>query len=310
MNYYLGIDIGSTTCKLVMIDENEEIINKQIIPIMSQPLETLKEAFDNFDYKRWNICNIGVTGSSRTLVAKYLKTDVVKSEIIAHTYATMKYVENVGTIFEIGGQDSKYISIDDGIISDYKMNSVCAAGTGSFLQWQAEKMGLDMEKFDMFALDSNKRINVNGRCTVFIESALVNLKRMGESKEDIAHAICLCLAHNYISEMCKTENLKEPIVFQGGVARLKAMKKAFEEVLDKRIIVNENCQYMGAIGVAMLAAKEKSVIGEINLSMNNLDNYEKRLLKCHDCQRECDIVEYFFEAKQDRFIVGGKCGKY
>lgn len=309
MKYYLGIDIGSTTCKAVVIDELERIVNKVVVPIVSQPIETINDVLEKIKYNEWKFNNIGVTGSSRNLVAKYLKTTFVKSEIISHTYATMKQQGDVKTIIEIGGQDSKFISLQNGIISEFKMNSVCAAGTGSFLQWQAGKLGISMEEFDELSMRSKKKIDVNGRCTVFIESALINLKRMGETREDIAYAICRCLVNNYISEMCKIENLQEPIVFQGGVAKLCGMKKAFEEVLGKEVMVYEDCQFMGAIGVALLSMKENSE-KTIDPHIEKMERYTKELLVCKDCQRECDIIKYIFEENGESFIVGGKCGKY
>lgn len=304
-NYNIGIDIGSTTCKLAVLQDGK-LINKRINAICASPLSTVKNMFKELPIKNTEIESIGVTGSARDLIAKYLHTNHTKSEIISHTYGTLHSIRNVNTIIEIGGQDSKLILLENRVIKDFRMNSVCAAGTGSFLEWQAKRLGLTMEEFDKCALKAKKSINVNGRCSVFIESSIINMQRTGESINNIAYSICMCLAQNYLNELGRNAKLIEPIIFQGGVAKLRAMKKAFESILNCKIIVEEDCQLKGALGIALLAKKEGNTI----CKNFELKDYKTSILNCNGCDRKCTLTEYTSNDKKDKFIVGGKCGKY
>ena len=186
------------------------------------------------------------------------------------------------------------------------MNSVCAAGTGAFLEWQAKRLGLSIEEFDQCAMKADKCINVNGRCSVFIESSIINLQRTGESINNIAYSICMCLAQNYLNEICRNSNLESPIVFQGGVAKLKSMKKAFEELLKKEIIFEDDCQLKGALGIALLASKDQN----IEDFAFELKNYTTSIMECNGCERKCQLTKYTSDNNEDSFVVGGKCGKY
>lgn len=310
----MGIDMGSTACKVVIIDDHDHIVEKVVSQIQVDPISTIRNALHEVDSSKYSIKRVGVTGSARNLVAKCLKTSFTKSEIIAHTFAALNRNMEIKTIIEIGGQDSKFISISEGVISEFKMNSVCAAGTGSFLQWQAERMGVTIEEFDELATQADKELDINGRCTVFIESSVVNLQRRGESRENIAYAICLCLARNYLNEICKSENIHDLISFQGGVAKLKGMTRAFESILSKNMLVDEYCQVYGALGVAMLVRRADDVNDiEVGFSKANgmcISNYRSESFMCEDCNRKCNLVRYIDQNNDTEFVVGGRCGKY
>ncbi len=311
--YYMGIDMGSTACKLVIVDDNGEIVKSTVSQIQGEPISTMREICNKILEDNIPIRAIGVTGSARNLIAKCLKTDFTKSEIIAHAYAAINKKNDVKTIIEIGGQDSKFICIENDAVSEFKMNSVCAAGTGSFLQWQAERLGLSIEEFDRLAMKADKQLEINGRCTVFIESSVVSLQRRGESKANIAYSICLCLAKNYMSELCKSGSMKQPIVFQGGVAKLKGMRRAFESVLGCEVVVFEESQLQGAIGIALLvkdSCKDTCEDAKILGLDFTVENYTTESFSCDGCNRNCILVRYKSMDSADEFIVGGRCGRY
>ena len=194
------------------------------------------------------------------------------------------------------------------------MNSVCAAGTGSFLQWQARRMGTTIEEFDELAIKADKELDINGRCTVFIESSVINLQRRGESRENIAYAICLCLARNYLNELCKSDDVRDRISFQGGVARSRGMKRAFEQILGKKISVDEHCQVFGALGVAMLVRRATNSEGVDSRFTEvcdfKIDDYKSESFVCSDCNRKCSLLRYKGINTDEEFVVGGRCGKY
>jgi predicted CoA-substrate-specific enzyme activase len=309
----LGIDIGSTTCKLVVIDDNNDILEKCIAVISGEPIMVVTELLKGISTPEADIELIGVTGSARNLIGKYLGASLIKSEIIAHAYATIHAYKAVGTIIEIGGQDSKYIKLGNNIIEEFRINSVCAAGTGSFLEWQAKRLGVTVEQFDELALQSKNAVKINGKCAVFLESAIINLLRIGESKADIANAIAMVIAQNYINELCKNELLNTPIIFQGGVARSGSVKNALEKILQQRIIKADNCEYMGAYGIALLARRNCPRSGNdrrTRIRKWDLQKIAKAVETCDGCERRCELVKYQDLESGAYFHVGGRCGRY
>lgn len=306
--YSLGIDVGSTTIKVVVLEEELEIkysivdyINADVLLI----LEKLIEKVAHFP-----ISSIGVTGSARTLIGKCLKADKVVSEVIAHAIGGERINKNnIDVIIEIGGQDSKVIFFENNLISDFKMNSVCGAGTGSFIETQVRRLGISLEEFGKIALESDNNIYLNGKCGIFIESAVVNLQRNGESKANIASAICHALVRNYLDEFNKNKRIRGRVVFQGRVAKIPAIRKYFEVELGCPVIVNENCDLMGAIGVAILARESvKNKESKKVKMMGNVQQYRKNSYMCNGCGRNCIVTK--FESLEDSFVIGGRCGRY
>ena len=163
--------------------------------------------------------------SARYLIKAVMGADVAKTEIIAHAVASTTLIPDVNTILEIGGQDSKIIILRNGIVADFAMNSVCAAGTGSFLDHQATRLGIPIEDFGDYAIRSENAVNIAGRCGVFAESDMIHKTQMGYSKEDIIHGLCDALVRNYLNNVGKGKDIKPPIVFQGGVAYNKGIIK-------------------------------------------------------------------------------------
>ena len=292
MNAYLGVDIGSISTKGVIIDENNNIIASNYIWTEGNPINAATRLIKNlekkFDKDRYTIVGVGTTGSARKLIGSLLNANVIKNEITAHAIGTLSLYPDIKTIFEIGGQDSKIILIEDGIVIDYAMNTLCAAGTGAFLSSQANRLGVNVEEFGNISLKSHKPTKIAARCTVFAESDLVHKIQMGYSKEDIIAGLCKSVALNYLNNVGKGKKIKSPIIFQGGVSKNIGVKKAFEDELKQQIIVDENGHLFGALGVAILSKKAQN---KTNFSFSIADNsFETREVTCNRCSNHCDII--------------------
>ena len=292
MNAYLGIDIGSISTKGVIIDDNNNIIASSYIWTQGNPMEAVKTLIHNLEKnvekEKINIIGVGTTGSARKLIGTMLNANVIKNEITAHAIGTLSLYPNVRTIFEIGGQDSKIILIEDGVVVDYAMNTLCAAGTGAFLSSQASRLGVNVEEFGNIALTSKKPTKIAARCTVFAESDLVHKLQMGYKKEDIIAGLCKSVVCNYLNNVGKGKKIKTPIIFQGGVSKNIGVKKAFEDEVKSEVIVDENSHLMGALGVAILS-KKTPIKTSFNFSVID-DNFETRGIECNKCSNHCEII--------------------
>lgn len=303
---YLGLDIGSISTKGVIIDENNKIIAAKYIWTEGNPINAVKEIISELENQigEITVVSVGTTGSARKLIGTMVGANVVKNEITAHAIGTLSVFPDVRTIFEIGGQDSKIILIDNGIVVDYAMNTLCAAGTGSFLSSQAKRLGLDVEEFGGIALTSKKPTKIAARCTVFAESDLVHKAQIGHKKEDIIAGLCMAVVTNYLNNVGKGKNIKPPIVFQGGVSKNVGVIKAFEEVTNEKISVDPNSHLMGALGVAILSKSHKS---DSNFSFDIADiNFETTGYECKKCPNNCEIICFY---KDDILIDawGNRC---
>ena len=258
---YLGVDIGSISTKAVIIDAQKQIIASTYIWTEGSPIKALKQVLSNLkkqiNLNEYKIVGVGTTGSARKLIGTILKANVVKNEITAHAIGTLSIYPDVRTIFEIGGQDSKIILINNKVVVDYAMNTLCAAGTGSFLSSQAKRLGIEVEDFGYYALKSKNPTNIAARCTVFAESDLVHKAQVGYSKEDIIAGLCKAVVTNYLNNVGKGKKIISPVVFQGGVSKNKGVVKAFENAIGEKVLVDENSHLMGALGVAILAQASK-----------------------------------------------------
>ena len=292
MNAYLGIDIGSISTKGVIIDDNNHIIASSYIWTKGNPIEAVKTLIHNLgseiDKDKIHVIGVGTTGSARKLIGTMLNANVIKNEITAHAIGTLSLYPNVKTIFEIGGQDSKIILIENKIVVDYAMNTLCAAGTGAFLSSQAARLGVDVKDFGSIALTSKKPTKIAARCTVFAESDLVHKLQMGYKKEDIIAGLCKSVVSNYLNNVGKGKKIKTPIIFQGGVSKNIGVKKAFEEELKTDIIVDENGHLMGALGVAILS-RQAPIKTNFNFSITD-DDFETRGIECNKCPNHCEII--------------------
>lgn len=322
MEKYLGIDIGSVATKFVIITHNNEILHKHFTRTEANPLKTIKNGLsiilkDSPDCRYVN--GIGITGSGKELIALILNASTVKNEISANAIAVKNLYPKVNTVIEIGGQDSKIIILNNGNIQDFSMNSVCAAGTGSFLEQQANRMGISLETLGSLAIEANQALNIAARCTVFAESDMIYKQQVGYSMENILYGLCLSLTQNYLNSVARGKILKEPICFQGGVAANLGMRKAFEEVLNTNLTIPTHFKYMGAIGVAMITivdnksnilSPKDSKSSEKKDLMNLVDSeLEVEPRVCEDCENRCNLLKYTRKTQ----IIGYKgdiCGKY
>lgn len=291
-NGYVGVDVGSISTKGVIIDEYNNIIADKYLWTEGNPIKAAKEVIkclqEQIKHKKINIKGIGVTGSARRLIGNILNANIIKNEITAHAVGTLSLHPDVRTIFEIGGQDSKIIIIEDGIVVDYAMNTLCAAGTGSFLSSQAKRLGIDIKDFGSIALTSSKPTKIAARCTVFAESDLVHKAQMGYKKEDIIAGLCDAVVNNYLNNVGKGKKIKPPIVFQGGVSKNMGVIKAFQKILKEKILVDDCGHLMGALGIAILSKKECSN-REFDLNINNI-KFETKGIECKKCSNNCDII--------------------
>ena len=230
---YLGVDIGSISTKGVIIDKNYKILASEYIWTEGDPMGAARKLIEllekQFDKEKYQIVATGTTGSARKLVGAMLGATMVKNEITAHAVGTTTLYPDVRTILEIGGQDSKIILVENGVAVDYAMNTLCAAGTGSFLSSQAKRLGVEVEDFGKIALTSKHPTQLAARCTVFAESDLVHKIQMGHTKEDIIAGLCRSVVNNYLNNVGKGKKIVSPVVFQGGVSKNIGVVEAFRE---------------------------------------------------------------------------------
>ena len=310
---YMGIDVGSVSTNIILMDENQDIQYKKYMRTQGQPIEMLKEGIGEIerDLKDAEIAGVGVTGSGRYLADIIVGADIVKNEITAHAIAGLSLIPEVKTIIEIGGQDSKIIILRDRIVVDFAMNTVCAAGTGSFLDRQAIRLGIDIDEFGGLALRSNNSVRIAGRCAVFAESDMIHKQQLGHNQSDIAKGLCEALVRNYLNNVGKGKEILSPIMFQGGVAANAGIKAAFEESLGQKVYVPGDYDVMGAIGVAILAKEEAKRKGGTNFKGTSIHNVDYKVsgFECDGCSNVCEVVEI----REDGVLLaryGDKCGKW
>jgi predicted CoA-substrate-specific enzyme activase len=306
------VDVGSVSTNFVLIDGEKQEVYSSYLRTMGQPINTVKEGLSGVgDFVGGGqIAGVGVTGSGRNLAAVLLGADVVKNEITAHAVAAGNTCPGVNTVLEIGGQDSKLIILRQGVVVDFAMNSVCAAGTGSFLDQQASRLGIPIEEFGGLALQSENSVRIAGRCSVFAESDMIHKQQMGNSLPDIIAGLCDALVRNYLNNLAKGKELKAPVVFQGGVAANAGIKRAFEQALGMEVLVPEHYGVMGALGAALLAhaQPDNKSSNFLGLGISEM-SHRSRSFYCSHCANNCEIVEL---ACEDRVLArwGGRCGRW
>lgn len=312
---YIGIDVGSVSTNIVAIDNDFNILSKQYIKTNGQPLESAKQGLMFLGKELGSevkVLGSGVTGSGRQLTGIMVGADVIKNEITAHAAATITYFPEARTIFEIGGQDSKIIILKNGMVVDFAMNTVCAAGTGSFLEHQAERLKVKIEEFGDLALLAEKNVRIAGRCTVFAESDMIAKQQYGFSKAEIIKGLCEALVRNYINNLGRGKRLEPPFIFQGGVAANKGIKTAFAKEVGHEVLVPEHYNVMGAIGAAILA-KEHIEGTSTGTSFRGFEigsfDFKPESFECSGCDNSCEVIKVMINNK----IVamwGDRCGKW
>ena len=309
MKAFLGIDVGSVTTKVVLIDRAGAVLWNSYRKTQGQPIRALQSAFAALrrDMGNVEVQGVGTTGSGRKLADYVVGADVVKNEITAHALSAIHFMPDVRTIIEIGGQDSKLILIRNRVVTDFSMNTVCAAGTGSFLEHQAARLGIGIGELGSHALAASSPARIAGRCTVFAESDMIHKQQMGYNLEDIVAGLCDALVRNYLNNLARGKEISEPVVFQGGVAANPGIKAAFERETGREFIVPLHYPIMGAVGAALLARNTRRTrfrgwsVAEQQLSTSSFS--------CPDCPNSCGVIEIH---DRDGVIArwGDSCGKW
>jgi len=312
---YLGIDIGSLTIKFVLIDEKNQVLYSTYERTGGKPIQSIQNGLKELG--NWikghnpeiEVCGVGTTGSGRYLAGVVTGADLIKNEITAHAKGITHFLPDAKTVIEIGGQDSKIIILENGVVVDFALNLICSAGTGAFLDAQSFRLGIPVEKFGELALKSKNPTSIGSRCSVFAESDMIHKQQIGHKIEDIIAGLCQGLARNYLSGVGKGKKILSPIAFLGGVSENVGMRWAFKEALKQDIVVPPYNTVMGAFGVA-------SLIKEITPQKTKFRGFEVAnkdiqctSFQCKGCPNQCEVIE----ARIDGKIVarwGDRCGKW
>jgi predicted CoA-substrate-specific enzyme activase len=310
---YLGVDVGSVSTDIVLLDEELRVLDKHYLKTQGSPVRAVQEGLlrvrGRFGDAR--VKAAGATGSGRQVAAAVMGADAVKNEITAHAVAALQLDPGVRTVIEIGGQDSKIIVLKDGVAVDFAMNTVCAAGTGSFLDRQAERLGIPIEAFGGYALRAKTPVRIAGRCAVFAESDMIHKQQMGYGEEDIIGGLCEALVRNYLANVAKGKDICPRIFFQGGVAANDGMRAAFERALGQEVTVPEHYDMMGAIGAAMLARDAVAETGQSRFRGFSIAGarFDSECFACTGCENRCEVVRIRADLKPVG-CFGDRCGKW
>lgn len=313
MKLFLGIDVGSVSTNVALMEEAGRVLEFAYLRTRGQPIRTLQEGLQEIGHvlpSQSRIAGVATTGSGRQLAGAMVGADIIKNEITSHAAAALRFLPAVQTIVEIGGQDSKVIIVRAGAVVDFAMNTICAAGTGSFLDQQAARLGIPIEEFGSYALRAQSAAHIAGRCTVFAESDMIHKQQMGYSLPDIIAGLCDALVRNYLSNVAKGKEILPPVVFQGGVAANQGIRNALKESLSLDVIVPPHYHVMGAIGAALLAKDRPCPNGHTRFRGFGISRKESwtSSFECPDCPNACEIVEVLIEGE----IIarwGDRCGK-
>ena len=320
----LGVDIGSVSTKAAVVTE----IDGKIVVLASyyrrtdgDPLsavrDTLAEIKRQLDERGFEIGRMAAatTGSGRYLTADYIGAELVRNEISAQASGAQAYADDVDTIFEIGGQDSKYIRLDGDVIIDFEMNKACAAGTGAFLEKQASRLGIPLEEFGDVALGNTRPPDLDWTCTVFSESAMVYYQQNNVPVEDLAAGICLASVKNYLNKNVGSREIGKKVAFQGAVAFNKGMVAAYETILGREIVVPPYPHITGAVGAARLAYLANPEVSTFRGFDAIADaDYVMGSFECKSCANRCDVntfqmthgPKYFYNDRCEKFSAAHK----
>jgi predicted CoA-substrate-specific enzyme activase len=313
----LGIDVGSVSTNFALVDEAGRLAKEIYVRTDGRPIEVVARGLHDLRAEfgdRIRIVGVGSTGSGRELIGELVGADAIHDEITAHKTGAIHVArtltgEAVDTIFEIGGQDSKFIRVEDGVVVDFTMNEACAAGTGSFLEEQAERLGVAIvEEFSRLALSSAAPIRLGERCTVFMEQDVNAYAKRGATVPDLVAGLAYSVALNYLNRVVRGRKIGEAVYFQGGTAYNDSVAAAFAGLLDKRIVVPPHNGVIGAIGAALLAweavgrSKRPSRFRGFDLGRVH---YGLREFVCRACSNVCDMQEFTVEGVKTYW--GDKC---
>ncbi|WP_409968904.1 acyl-CoA dehydratase activase [Bengtsoniella intestinalis] len=256
----LGIDIGSTSTNLVLINADGGLVERLYLRTSGDPQSVVRQGLQTLQQihgDRISISAVGVTGSGRHLIGKLVDADAIHDEITAQATAALRLNPQADTVFEIGGQDSKYIQLQQGNVVNFKMNKICAAGTGSFLEEQAQRLGVAVTDYGDLALTGEAPVDLGDRCSVFIEENLSVAATKGATLPNLLSGLAHCIIQNYLVKVVGQGAVGDHIVLQGGVCYNAAVVSAFQAVYGDRLTVSPHFAVSGAYGVALLAQQEQ-----------------------------------------------------
>ena len=313
IDVFLGVDVGAVSTNIVLTDGKGRLVAKQYWYTRGEPVETVRAGLEEMAQRVGSgvrVCGVGVTGSGRYFIGDFVGADVVINEISAQARAALHLDPEVDTVIEIGGQDSKYIRCEQGLVVDFEMNKVCAAGTGSFLEEQAARLRVPIRKaFSDLAFASRTPADLGARCTVFMESDLIHHQQAGYSLSDLTAGLSYAIAHNYLEKVVGTKRIGRRIVFQGGVAANQSVAAAFENILGKALTTSEHHNVTGALGAA-LAARDRRPASTRFAGFYLKDRpYEVKPFECQKCPNLCRIHQIYIEGRL-RSYHGSLCGRY
>jgi predicted CoA-substrate-specific enzyme activase len=328
---YVGVDIGSATVKVVGIDAAAEVRGEPVYlrhDEFARQEDAVKEALQRYlQSTGGSVAGIATTGSGRELSRKLLGADLAHTEIFAHAVGISHLVQKgdvvddeglpvkrLGTVIEIGGQDSKVIVFgEDGLPAHFNMNTICAAGTGEFLKQLADEAGATLEQCGEIALQSTRAVTIDATCTVFAKRDFRHLTQKGVTLADRLMGACRAMVRNYLTNVVRGSRLPAPILFQGGVALNPAVRKAFAEHLKSRVVVPPHSATVGALGMAVLV--RAAMTGAPDSATGFRADFFTRQLRsriryCHGCHNACDLAQPYEERGGQVVVVetlGGRC---
>ena len=320
-NAYVGIDAGSTTTKLVLIDDEGRLLYSLYNSNEGNPLQSvikmLRQLYSELP-EAVTIRYSGVTGYGEKLIQTALNVDLNEIETIAHYTAAKKFMPNVTSIVDIGGQDMKYIKMKNGAIDNIMLNEACSSGCGSFIETFAKSLGLSIDEFVKAAIEARRPVDLGSRCTVFMNSKIKQAQKEGYSVGDISAGLSYSVIKNAIQKVMKVRDVKtlgNHIVVQGGTFYNDAVLRAFELIVGKNVVRPDIAGLMGAYGVALLAKEQY----ETNLDMEykstiskpeDLDSLKIDIshIRCNGCENHCLLTINKF-SNGSKYISGNRCEK-
>ncbi len=290
---YLGVDVGSVSTDFCLLSPEGEVLDGTYLRTRGDPVGVIREGLSIIRERtrgHLQVLGVGTTGSGRHLAGSLLGADVVKNEITCQLIGARHLLPEVDTILEIGGQDSKYVSVRHGRIADFVMNKICAAGTGSFLEEQGEALGVSIFKeFETLALAAETPAALGSQCTVFMDSEVVAARQRGVPLNDILAGLAISVAKNYLDRVVAGRAIGDHVVFQGGVASNRAVVAAFETLLGKRVAVHPYNRLSGAIGAAVAARDELGGRATTFRGLDAVETAKVNTFECRACSNLCQV---------------------
>jgi len=315
---FLGLDVGSVTTKAVLVDADGNVVASSYVPTQGKPTDAIAQVLRHLASQipqGIRVARSVTTGSGRHLAKHLIKSDDAVDEITAQAKSTTFFVPDADTVFEIGGQDSKYIALKNGSILRFQMNRACAAGTGAFLEEQGFRLGISIQKdFARLAFSCGEPVSMGSRCTVFMDSDLVHYIQNGASTQALCAGLAYAVCRNYLEKVVGSRPIGKKVVFQGGVAKNEAVRSAFCELLNQEVIVHPYPEVSGALGAALIAL-EQYKNGARTSTFVGLDgqigHVDVTTIECNACENMCEVQKVKVGSHpQEVAFFGSVCGRF